>query len=128
GDVQRYPVFSDADINGTPSSVLMQSRLNIMPVGTMATVNDNGVNPDSTSPPQFYRFPIGSAEVSYTRFTRFPAIQTLFIPSSQPLASDSSKRVAFNMALTSLVNANPDFLSEVFYSYEPNVINQATAV
>src|SRR5690606_25360223 len=29
GDVQRYPVFSDADINGTPSSVLMQSRLNI---------------------------------------------------------------------------------------------------
>src|SRR5690606_8420139 len=64
GDVQRYPVFSDADINGTPSSVLMQSRLNIMPDGTMATVNDNGLNPDSTRPPQFYRFPIGSAEVS----------------------------------------------------------------
>src|SRR5690606_28679441 len=82
GDVQRYPVFTDTDVNGTPSSVLMQSRLNIMPDGTVATDNDSGLNPDVTRQPQFYRFPLGSPKAQYTRLSDFPTLSSIFIPSS----------------------------------------------
>jgi Tol biopolymer transport system component len=129
GDVQRYPVFTDTDTNGTPSSVLMQSRLNIMPDGTIATVNDDGLNPDSTRPPQFYRFPLGSPKAEYVRLSTFPAPQNLFIPSSRPIPSNSSKRFAFGLSLTELpTGPNSDLRTEIYYSYEPQVINQATAV
>src|SRR5690606_17397133 len=96
GDVQRYPVFTDTDANGTPSSILMQSRLNITPAGTVATTNDNGLNPDATRQPQFYRFPMGTPKAEYTRLSDFPTLISIFIPSSQALASNSSKRFAFN--------------------------------
>lgn len=133
GDVQRYPVFTDNNISGTPSSVILQTRLNIMPAGTVATVNDDGLNPEASRPPQFYRFPIAvpvppAPDAVYTRLTKFPPPGSQFIPSSQALASNSSKRFAFNLAITELGTGNLDRLSQVYYSYEPQVINEARAV
>ena len=38
GDVDRYPGFTDTDINGTPSTIVLESRMNIKPDGTVPTI------------------------------------------------------------------------------------------
>ncbi len=133
GDVQRYPVFTDNNLGGTPSSVILQTRLNIIAAGTVAATNDAGLNPEASRPPQLYRFPISvpvppAPDAAYTRLTKFPPPSSQFIPSTQALPSNSSKRFAFNLAITELGTGNIDFLSEVYYSFEPPVITESRAV
>src|SRR5690606_37780713 len=119
GDVQRYPAFTDYDVNGKPSSILLHSRLNIAADGTVPTDPEDGLNNIEGRPGQFYRHPVtltpplpeAPAPV-FTRITRFPAPISSILPSSQPIPSNSSKRFVFNMAISLLGTGNFDQLTE----------------
>lgn len=119
GDVARYPGFTDYDPAGNPATLVLETRMNILPDGTVATTESQGLNPTSTRPVQFYTIPLAGTPV-FTRITRFP-ISTTFLAQSQPLTSDTSERLAFNMGLTELGGGNSDLLSEAYYLYVPPV-------
>jgi uncharacterized protein (TIGR03437 family) len=130
GDVARYPGFTtDIDLNGNPqTNLVFETRLNITSGGTVATGND-GLNPDQTRPPQIYSFPLvvvdGSTAV-FRRLTKFPA-QNIFVSSTQPILSNTVRRMTFNLALTEVGTGNPDLLSESYYLLLPNLVAQTAA-
>ena len=121
GDVARYPSFTDYDAAGNPSTLVLATRLNILPNGNVATTDSEGLNNDAARPVQFYLYPLDvpAASATFTRITKFP-ISTGFLAQSQPLTSDSSSRMAFNLGLTELGGGNPDLQSEVYYLYLPD--------
>lgn len=123
GDVQHYPGFTDYDQNGTPQTLLLETRLNIKPDGTIPTDADEGLNPDETRPTQIYSYPLDEAPsaANFTRLTKFP-ISLAFLASTQPLPSDSSERIAFNLSLTELGTGNFDLSAEVYYLFRPSVV------
>jgi hypothetical protein len=128
GDVARYPSFTDYDPSGNPSTLVLATRLNILPTGVVATTEADGLNPDTTRPIQFYTIPLAGALAgtpTFTRFTKFP-ISTGFLAQSQPLTSDSSSRLAFNLGLTELGGGNTDLLSETYYLFAPPVVGTVT--
>jgi hypothetical protein len=120
GDVARYPGFTDYDLTGNPATLVLETRMNILPNGTVATTAGEGLNPDSARPVQFslYALDVPAASATFTRITKFP-ISNTFLAQSQPLTSDSSSRLAFNFGLTELGGGNQDLLSEVYYLYTP---------
>jgi len=126
GDVARYPGFTDYDGSGNPATLVLETRLNILPTGVVATTEANGLNPESTRPIQFYTYPLNvpAASATFSRITKFP-ISSGFLAQSQPLTSDSASRIAFNMGLTELGGGNSDLLSEVYYLYTPAVTGPA---
>lgn len=125
GDIAHYPGFTDTDANGTPQTLVFETRLNIIPAGTVAANNDDGLNPNSARPAQIYSYPL-NATPTFTRLTKFPTPRTL-LASTQPIPSNSRSRMTFNLALTEVGTGNFDLASEVYYFLLPNVISQTTA-
>ena len=127
GDVAHYPGFTDYDASGNPATLLLETRLNINAAGTVPATASEGLNNIQGRPTQIYRYPIGlpDAMSNFTRLTKFP-ISTTFLASTQPLPSDTSRRIAFNLGLTEIGTGNFDFLSETYYLYEPLVSQTAT--
>ncbi len=131
GDIVRYPSFTDYDVNGTPASVVLETRLNINSLGEMPANADGGLNNVEGRPTQIYAFDLSrlntpSQAGSFERLTQFP-LSTFFLASTQPLASDSSRRMVFNLSLTELGTGNPDNRMEAFYLYQPNVVQNTVA-
>jgi hypothetical protein len=128
GDVAHYPGFTDNDAFGTPSTLVLETRLNIRPDGTIPTTAGDGLNTDPRRPTQIYSYDltVPPAMAIFTRLTRFPITSAQFFASTQPLPSDSSTRIAFNLALTELGTGNFDLQSESYYLLKPVVLNQAT--
>ncbi len=126
GDVDRYPGFTDTDVNGTPSTLVLQTRMNIKPDGTVPTTASEGLNPDEIRPTQIYSYQLSAppATAIFTRLSKFPA-PTSFLASTQPLPSNSRTRMAFNFALTELGTGNFDLSSETFYMVTPTNTNSS---
>ena len=123
GDVPRYPTFTDFDVNGNPGKLVLETRMNILPNGTVAATASEGLNNDAARPVQIYTLPlvgVAPSSATFTRITKFP-ISTQFLAQTRPLTSDTSERLAFNLSLTELGGGNADLLSEVFYLYVPTV-------
>jgi hypothetical protein len=126
GDVARYPGFTDYDPAGNPATLVLETRMNILPNGNVATTESEGLNNDVARPVQFYLYPLNvpAANATFTRITKFP-ISVSFLAQSQPLTSDSSARMAFNLGLTELGGGNQDLQSEVYYLYRPDATGDA---
>jgi hypothetical protein len=116
GDVDRYPAFTDYDSNGTPRTLVLETRLNIKPDGTIPISEAEGLNPIENRPPQLYSYPLNVAQTSatFTRLALFPT-PTSFLSTTQAITSDSLERTAFNLGAIELGTGNFDGLSEVFY-------------
>ncbi|CAN5646337.1 hypothetical protein BH24ACI2_BH24ACI2_10440 [soil metagenome] len=112
GDIAHYPGFTDTDANGTPQTLVFETRLNIIPAGTVAANNDDGLNPNSARPAQIYSYPLNAAP-TFTRLTKFPTPRTL-LASTQPIPSNSRSRMTFNLALTEVGTGNSDLASEAY--------------
>jgi uncharacterized protein (TIGR03437 family) len=128
GDVARYPGFTDTDANGTPSTLVMETRMNIKADGTIAATNDDGLNPDTTRPVQIYSFPLTAtpAAATFTRLTKLPA-PFFVLSSTQPIPSNSVKRLIFNLSFTEPGTGNLDLSSEVFYLLTPTQIQNTAS-
>jgi hypothetical protein len=128
GDVPRYPGFTDTDASGAPATLVFETRQNVLPNGTVAPNNDTGLNPNAARPTQIYSYPLNVAPASatFTRLTQFPAPNT-FIAATQPIPSNSRRRMTFNLALTEVGTGNGDLRSEAFYYLLPVATSQSTA-
>jgi len=125
GDLQRYPGFTDYDVNGVPQKIVMQTRMNIKPDGTIPTTSSDGLNDVAARPAQVYSFPItSSTSAIFTRQTKLPT-PNFFLASIQPLPSNSLKRMSFNLAQTETGTGNSDLASEVYYYLLPTVDAQS---
>lgn len=121
GDVARYPGFTDYDDNLTPRTLVLETRLNINSAGTVPATAGEGLNPETGRPVQIYSYtlsPEGGASATFTRLTKFPLPAALFA-STQPIPSNSVRRMTFNLALTEIGTGNNDLLSEAFYFLLP---------
>ena len=120
GDVTHYPGFSDYDVNGTPQSLVLTTRMNITPQGTIPANEADGLNPIDGRPVQIYSYPIGgkSGTPTFTRLTEFPVSNTFFA-TTQAITSESTRRISFNLALTELGTGNFDGQHESYYLYTP---------
>lgn len=133
GDVPRFPGFTDYDVNGRPSTVLFETRMNIKPDGTIATTASEGLNPDPARPTQIYKssqpLPVASpATPAFTRLTKFP-VSTVIFAFTQPIPSNSSSRFAFDLPATELgTGPNFDGQKEIYYLYLPEAVNPGVAV
>lgn len=126
GDIAHYPGFTDNDANGTPATLVLETRENIKSDGTIPATAADGLNPDVARPTQIYYLPISASPLFFTRITKFPA-PTAFLASTQPITSNSIKRLVFSLGLTELGLGNADLLPEAFYLLKPDVITNATA-
>jgi len=128
GDVAHYPGFTDNDANGTPGTLLFETRLNIRADGTLAAVAADGLNPDPLRPAQIYEYDLDvpGPAARFMRLTKFPVTSSI-LASTQPLTTDSSERFTFNLALTEIGTGNFDQQSEVYYLIKPDVISEATS-
>jgi len=126
GDLQHYPGFTDYDGSGSPLTLVLESRENIKPDGTIPTTESDGLNPDPVRPAQIYSYPLDTppATAIFTRLAKFPDPLSL-LASTQLLPSNSRKRMAFNFALSELGTGNFDFLSEVYYYLLPTTDSQS---
>lgn len=126
GDVQRYAGFTDYDGSGAPSTLLLETRMNMKPDGSIPSTASDGLNPNADRPSQLYSYPlnVAASSANFTRMTKF-ATPSSFIASTQALTSDSLKRFAFNLALSELGGGNSDLSSEVYYLIAPTVLNTA---
>jgi len=128
GDVFRYPGFTDTDANGSPNSLVLETRMNIKADGTIPANADDGLNPNTTRPPQIYIYSlnVAPAAATFTRLTKLPSPIAL-LPSVQPLPTNSFRRMTFNLALTEPGTGNFDLLSEAFYLLTPAATGQTPA-
>jgi hypothetical protein len=126
GDIAHFPGFTDTDALGAPSTLVLETRLNIKADGTVAATESDGLNPDPTRPVQIYTFPLTAAPASATfkRLTKLP-ISQVFLASTQPFPSNTQERMAFNLALTETGTGNPDLATEVYYLLQPEVTTQS---
>jgi len=126
GDIQHYPGFTDYGANGSPATLVLETRLNIKPDGTMATVAATGLNNVTGRPAQIYSYPLNvpSAAAIFTRLANFP-VPSVLLASTQLLPSNALDRMAFNFALTELGTGNFDLRSEVFYYLLPTVTTES---
>ena len=128
GDVPHFPGFTDTDASGAPSTLVLDTRLNIVANGTVSATNDGGLNPDATRPTQIYSYTLNTAAMAATfeRLTKFPAA-TNIVPSTQPIPSNSRRRMTFNLAFTEIGTGNSDLNSEAYYFLLPFVETQSAA-
>jgi Tol biopolymer transport system component len=128
GDTQHYPGFTDYDVNGDPSTLLMSTRMNIKADGTIPANEQDGLNPIDLRPVQIYSYGLNAPAASaFTRLTKLGVTSAFFLPQTQALPSNSFRRFAFNLALTEVGLGNSDLLSETYYLYAPLVDTQTTA-
>ena len=125
GDLQRYGGFTDTDVAGTPSTLILETRMNIKADGTIPSTASEGLNPDPNRPVQLYTYPltVPPANATFKRIAKFPS-PTTFLASTRALTSDSAARFAFNMSLTELGGGNLDSSPEVYYMLTPTAINE----
>jgi uncharacterized protein (TIGR03437 family) len=124
GDVRRYPGFTDYDVNGVPTTLVLSTRMNIKADGTIPATAADGLNPNPARPVQIYSAPIANSTTTprvFTRLTKFPTPFS-FIASTQAIPSNSVNRIAFNLALTEQGTGNFDLQSEVFYILQKAVV------
>jgi uncharacterized protein (TIGR03437 family) len=132
GDVPHYPGFTDTDASGAPATLVFETRQNILANGTVAPNNDTGLNPSAARPAQIYSYPLNvpvtvpPTSPTFTRLTRLPT-PNVFIASTQPIPSNSQRRMTFNLALTEVGTGNSDLQSEAFYYLLPNATAQSPA-
>jgi uncharacterized protein (TIGR03437 family) len=121
GDIAHYPGFTDNDANGTPVTLVMETRENIKPDGTIPTTDSDGLNPDTARPVQIYSYPLNvpASTATFKRLTKLP-ISQVFLASTQPFPSNTHKRLAFNLSLTEPGTGNSDLGTEVFYLITPD--------
>lgn len=126
GDIAHYPGFTDY-VNGTAQTLVLETRLNIVPAGTIAANNDDGLNPNAVRPAQIYSYPLGTTtSTPFKRLTKFPP-PSFVLASTQPIPSNSLKRMTFNFALTELGTGNFDLSNEVYYFLLPTVVSETPA-
>ena len=127
GDVAHYPGFTNNDANGSPSTLVLETRLNIKPDGTVPTTSSEGLNDNAVRPSQIYSYPlnVAASAATFTRLAKFPTPLN-YIASTQLLPSNSIRRMAFNIALTEFGTGNGDYQSEVYYFVQPTVVSQTT--
>jgi len=126
GDIARYPGFTDYDMSGAPQTLVLETRLNIAPDGTIPADEEDGLNPDTQRPAQMYAFPIGGAPLgagTFTRLTKLPS-PTFFLGSLQPLPSNNLNRVAFSIPQSEVGTGNPDLSTEVYYLLIPTILSE----
>ncbi len=133
GDVQHYPGFTDysSGIGNAPQTLVFETRLNIKPDGTIAAAGaSDGLNGAATRPTQIYSVPLNTTAANTTpafaRLTNFPPPSAL-LASTQPIPSNSLRRMAFSLALTEIGTGNADLANEAFYFLLPSATTQATA-
>ncbi len=128
GDIAHYPGFTDTDANGTPQTLVFETRLNIIPAGTVSAVNDDGLNSNTTRPAQIYSYPLGapSSSTVFSRLTKFPS-PNFFLASAQPIPSDSAKRMTFTLGLTEVGTGNFDSSNETYYYLLPTTASTTGA-
>jgi hypothetical protein len=119
GDVGHFPGFTDNSATGVPTTLLLETRENIKPDGTIPATATDGMNSDATRPAQIYSFPLSGASPTFKRLTIFPAA-TSFLSSTQPLPTNSHNRMAFNLSLSELGTGNSDLQSEAYYLLQPD--------
>lgn len=126
GDVPRFVGFTDTNAVGTPDTLVLETRLNITSNGTVAATNDAGLNPNTARPAQIYSYPLNipAASAFFTRLTTFPAPNS-FTAATQPIPSNSQRRMTFNLALTEFGTGNSDLQSEAFYYVLPTFDSQS---
>lgn len=125
GDVLRFPTFTDYNASGTPTSLVLATRLNINAAGTIPTTAAEGLNPDSARPTQVYSYRLFADDTiepaipvnTFTRLTKFTPGS--FTASVQPYASNSQRRISFSMAQVEPGTGNFDLQNEVFYLRTP---------
>ena len=117
GDIAHYPGFTDND-----NTLVLETRLNIKADGTIPATAADGLNPDPARQTQIYsyRLDVPQANATFTRAAKFPAPNT-FLASTQPIPTNSIKRLVFNIALTEFGTGNSDLQSEGFYLLRPDV-------
>ncbi len=122
GDVAHYPGFTENDANGTPSRLVLESRLNMKADGTIPTTASDGLNSDTARPVQIYSYTLDApaATATFTRRTKLPA-QIFILASAQPLTTDSVERLSFNLGQTEPGTGNIDLSTEIFYLLTPDV-------
>ena len=128
-EVPHFGGFTaDTDSSGNQQSVLVfETRQNIKSDGVVAAVNDEGLNPNTARPTQIYAFPLTTAAgetPTYKRLTKFPP-SLLFPASTQPIPSNSVRRMTFNLGSTEIGTGNPDLSSEAFYFLLPTATAQS---
>lgn len=124
GDVPHFPGFTDYDANFKPQTLVLETRLNIIPAGTIAANNDDGLNTNTARPTQIYSYPLEVTPpetATFTRLTKFPT-PSFLLASTQPIPSNSLTRMTFGLAFTEIGTGNLDLSGEVFYLLLPNVI------
>ncbi len=128
GDVPHFPGFTDYDVNFSPRTLVLETRLNIIPAGTIAVNNDDGLNTNTARPAQIYSYPLDTvpASATFTRLTKFPT-PSFVLASTQPLPSNSLNRMTFNLGFTEVGTGNFDLSAEVYYLLLPQVISQTPA-
>ena len=127
GDIAHYPGFTDYDAGGTAQTLVLETRLNIVPAGTIAATNDDGLNPNMVRPTQIYSYPLNipAATATFTRLTRFPT-PSFFLASTQPIPSNSLNRMTFTLGLTEVGTGNFDSSNEAYYFLLPTVTSTVT--
>jgi Tol biopolymer transport system component len=127
GDVAHYPGFTDYDANGTPATLVLETRLNINAAGSVPASVSDGLNDNPVRPSQVYSYPLNVAATAatFTRLARFPTPQN-FIASTQLLPSNSLQRMAFNISLTEFGTGNDDLQAEVYYLLKPTATSTPT--
>lgn len=119
GDNPHYAGFTDTAANGAPSTLVFETRANILDTGAVAPDNNSGLNPNVVRPAQIYAYPLNVTDgATFKRLTTLPNPNT-FIASTQPIPSNSVRRMTFNLALTEVGTGNNDLQSEAFYFLLP---------
>lgn len=128
GDVHHYPGFTEyTGPNGAATRLLLTTRQNIKPDGTIPATSADGLNDVTNRPVQIYSYTIPvTAASNFERLTKFP-ISVAFLASTQALPSNTKGRLAFNLALTEIGTGNSDLNSESYYLLRPDATNQSNA-
>ncbi|MFT3744577.1 MAG: hypothetical protein QM785_09785 [Pyrinomonadaceae bacterium] len=127
GDVARYPGFTDTDANGTPSTLVLETRMNIKADGSIPTTSSDGLNDNVVRPSQVYSYPlnVAASAATFKRLAKFPTPLN-YIASTQLLPSNTVRRMGANIALTEFGTGNPDYQSETYYFILPAVASETT--
>ncbi|MBK8464389.1 MAG: PD40 domain-containing protein [Chloracidobacterium sp.] len=127
GDLQHYPGFTDYDAGGAATALVLETRLNIKPDGTIPTNASEGLNPSEQRQGQIYSYPLDvpAATATFTRLAKFPDTSLSILASTQLLPSDSVNRMAFNFSLSELGTGNFDLRNEAFCFLLPEVSTEA---
>ena len=131
GDIIHFPVFSDYDSALAPHSLVFESALNFKPDGTFppADQESTGLNPAPPNvirPTQIFATQVPVTDTNtFARLTKIPVVQ--FAPIMPPIASNSTKRIAFSLSSVELGGGNADGSPEVFYLLSPAVTVESAA-